>query len=40
MRESNIRSKAFILLKGVGHEIPSAIMPEAVEAVLKHIGEN
>ena len=29
-----------LLLKGVGHEIPSVIVPEAVEAVLKHIGEN
>ena len=27
-----------LLLKGVGHEIPSEIMPEAVEAILKHIG--
>jgi pimeloyl-ACP methyl ester carboxylesterase len=26
-----------LLLKGVGHEIPSGIVPEAVEAILKHI---
>jgi pimeloyl-ACP methyl ester carboxylesterase len=29
-----------LLLKGVGHELPSEIVPEAVEAILKHIGEN
>jgi len=29
-----------LLLKGVGHEIPSEIVPEAVEAILKHIGGN
>jgi pimeloyl-ACP methyl ester carboxylesterase len=27
-----------LLLNGVGHEIPSEIVPEAVEAILKHIG--
>jgi pimeloyl-ACP methyl ester carboxylesterase len=29
-----------LLLKGVGHEIPSEIVPEAVEAVLNHISGN
>jgi pimeloyl-ACP methyl ester carboxylesterase len=29
-----------LTLKGVGHEIPSEIVSEAVEAILKHIGES
>ena len=27
-----------LTLKGVGHEIPAEIIPEAVEAIMKHIG--
>ncbi len=33
-----IKGAKLLLLKGVGHEIPSDIMTEAVEAVVKHFG--
>ena len=29
-----------LTLKGVGHEIPVEIIPETVEVILKHFGEN